>query len=1537
MRMTKILKISGNIILSVIEILLIFIIAIAFLIRTSWFQTYLAQKATVYLSEYLDTKVDIGKVDLSFIDRVYFDNLYLEDQKQDTLAFIEEFYVNYDLRGALRLKFHLNEVKLTRASFHLKKHEGESKTNLQFIVDAFKTDKEKDPVNFLITSDNVHLVDCNFSFVDENKERIPYGVDFADLHLNNVNLQADHVSITKDTYSANLKTVSFSGSSGFDLNDFKAQALFSNQGLVTSNVTIETPHSSIKLPKFNLIASEIKDFSKFVDVIQMESHLDSSYVSLKDVSYFAPQLKGMDDIVFVKGKTLKSVNDLALNDIYLKYGNGTVVKGDFSLPDFRNLSRSNISQRLDYFSINVNDIERLRLPESSSYDYIKWPKTLENLTFIEGYNFVARGSSTNINMSFSRVNTNIGGIKFVDNFQIVSDTSFSVIQFIPLNHEENQISLEDLDMGKLLKMNDIGVVNGNLSLESAQYDQTGFKVNRASGRLNKTKILDYTYDYITLDNVNYHMRKGAYGSDHLTNGNVYVRDENLDLSFKGIANIGRELEIVGDIDLECAVLSNVFPSLENQGELSTLVFVEMRGKDFNDFRGRMVIDSLFYEESGKVFETNDFNGYIVKSPEKDSIAIASSFIDANVFGQINYSEVTSQLTYQLNEVFPGLNLPDKRSKTKASPTYFDYDILCKNLNPLFDIFYPKMQIAYNTHIAGNYNEERKRATLNLASNFIDYDVVRFNNINTMTEISNGELLALLDVNAFELRDSVFFKDIHFTGLAYGGELDGQIMFDNTDNLPSNIEVLVNLQDPNIIFAHMLPSFITIGKDSWNSEEVAYMSYSNKCFYLEDFKIGHENQYIKARGYLSDNEADKMYIDLMDVRLEEIQKFFDSPSDFYGLANVTGYLTSPMNGIQFNGDAIVSDLKINDREVGDVSFGANYYANAQKIDLYGNIFSLNEQTFFFDGQYYLDREDNLDINMIFNSTDIAVANEFLDPKVIKDLQGKLDGIIHLTGSLNEPIIKGKLDFHEGMVNLALLGANFYFEGEIESEEDGVFINQMPIKDEEGNVGSISGSLYHNHLKDMYFELVFNLEEHPTKRMPTDMSRALPVDRFLVMNTDYEIGSAYYGKAFITGMANISGYADNLSINVNAETKRGTRFVIPMYGPTTIEEEGYITFKKSGSEEEDLEKKVDLSGVDLNLNISVTDDAEVKIILDDKVDDELTARGEGDIVMSVNQFNELAMEGTYTVASGGYNFVLGPYKQYFTIKPGGTIQWTGNPYDAFLDLSAYYKTSANLAIAMPDILDSKSSSNQEIYSYINLTGQLMDPNITFDIEAPKASESGNAVISRIRNDKDELNKQFFSLLVSKSFMPITGGGIGTSSGAFLDLASTQINSILNRMTDGYEMNVNLDNDDISGQFSGEVGISKSFLDDRLLVSGSVGVGTKKNELGGEAGTNESQFLGDVTIEYLLNKKGTFRLSVFNESNNNYLIQDEGRGQFTQGVGISYKESFYTTKDFKLFQFFANLFRKKENWIRVQDEHDNRIPIPEEYLKKEGVIED
>ncbi|MBU2019779.1 MAG: hypothetical protein KJ941_09045, partial [Bacteroidetes bacterium] len=79
---------------------------------------------------------------------------------------------------------------------------------------------------------------------------------------------------------------------------------------------------------------------------------------------------------------------------------------------------------------------------------------------------------------------------------------------------------------------------------------------------------------------------------------------------------------------------------------------------------------------------------------------------------------------------------------------------------------------------------------------------------------------------------------------------------------------------------------------------------------------------------------------------------------------------------------------------------------------------------------------------------------------------------------------------------------------------------------------------------------------------------------------------------------------------------------------------------------------------------------------------------------------------------------------------------------------------------------------------------------------------------------------------------------------------------------------------------------------------------------ANTSQSYLIGDVNLEYLLNEAGTFRVNIFNESNQNRIIQDNSTGMFKQGIGLQYQEDFNNFHNFKAVQYFLDFFRLKGN---------------------------
>ncbi|MFM8241877.1 MAG: translocation/assembly module TamB domain-containing protein [Crocinitomicaceae bacterium] len=380
---------------------------------------------------------------------------------------------------------------------------------------------------------------------------------------------------------------------------------------------------------------------------------------------------------------------------------------------------------------------------------------------------------------------------------------------------------------------------------------------------------------------------------------------------------------------------------------------------------------------------------------------------------------------------------------------------------------------------------------------------------------------------------------------------------------------------------------------------------------------------------------------------------------------------------------------------------------------------------------------------------------------------------------------------------------------------------------------------------------------------------------------------------------------------------------------------MSFVKKGVVQENKEDLDVYSGVNVEMNFIVNNDAEMKLIFDNNTGDQIEARGFGELNMKIDPFYNVSLNGKYEISEGSkYNFAMGSFKQPFDIVPGSNLKWNGDLLDAELNIgTSITMKRVSLLELSPEITD-KTLGSQDVICYLNLNDKLLQPAISFNIEAPKASETGKALVRKVTEDKDELNKQFFSLLLVKKFQPLKGSPTAGGSAA-IDMLETQMNEILGKMSDKYKLNVDYGKDETLNETSIGFGMKTQFFDEKLIVSGTFGVG------GLSSSTGSGIPIGDVNIEYLINERGTFRVNAFNESSNNATNANSANntsGLYTQGIGISYHEDFHNWKDFMLFQYTLDLFRKENKyWKKNESKPNKKVPVNPEKGKPKELIQE
>ena len=1507
--MVKLQKIANNSLGIFFECLLICIIIFAFLIRTSTFQTFLAGKAVNYLSAELNTKIEIKGVEIILFDKLSLNGVLILDMKKDTLLSAETILLTLDDYDLAKNKFDIGKIELSKGSIYLNRNKKNGSYNYAFLEDYFSGDTKKTKTKKLtLSAKNISLSDFSFRFDDFRVRPQKYGIDFAHLYLKNIGVNVQNLALQGETIKLQIQDLKCKEKSGFNLEKLSTDISIESQGIFLKKFHLISNETNLSASKLNLLYRNLSAFSSFSDSVIFDVEINPSTLSMKDVSYFARDLEGMDSKIRISASIKNPISSLAINNLDLRFGNKSFIKGKIVLPNFSIGDQGVLNARIDKSFVRLKDIESVALPKSM--EPFKIDASISQLEFFKVTNANIAGKVNRFNFGLDELETALGSISLKSNYLI--ENNELAFKFTPQNSDGYSIDIRDFNLGSLIDNSDLGNISGLIQIEGSIANNGELRLPIIRGLFSKFQFNDYSYSNIEIIEASL--------IDDILFSNLSIKDPNIDLSYNGEISIGSTQKYIAEIHLKKMNLGALNISKDNNIFLSTDISCSISGPSLELMSGKINLSNFSYEENQKEVNVPYFNSNFSRNSLGDYIEISSSLVDAKIKGKIKYESVLNDILNELSVLLPSLTLVSEENKERINESDFSFEIETKQLDDLLSIFLPELKVNSSTFLKGNFNSKKGSLSANFRSESILFNDYIFQGININQSISNREIQGDFLVNSLSISDSLKFNKVHFVNSGSKGMLNSTLTWDPESSGFSEISWRTSFLDNTHINFLLKPSFFSINGLRWQLEKESDISLTSDDLHITNFRLSRNDQLIKVNGCLSKNDFDKLKMDVQRLDLEELSSVLSLPSKLKGNFSGWGMISNPYSNFKYLGDASFKDFFLDGQEVGDILIQTDWSDLRKSILTSGILEYRNQPTLDFGGAYFINT-NQLDLILKFNDTDIQFANSFLDPSVARELNGKIKGVLIVKGTPDKPKLSGKLAVNQGSILVEMLGVKYLFNGKIDIIEDAFLINNLPLKDEDGNIASMVGTIYHKDFSGFNFDLNLNFEDDLFKRDILNPMKVLPLEQFMVLNTRYKDGDVYFGKAYAKGSANISGTSNKLDILVDLETKKGTLINFPMYGVSDIEEsEDFIQFVQKGINNAFVEEKVNFSGVNLDLKFKVTPESYLKLIFDEFSGDEITAKGFGEINMKLDQLDHLTMNGTYNIVKGSkYNFVMMGISQPFNINEGSSISWNGDVLDANLDI----KTSIDLKkISIlelsPETAD-KSLINQDVFCYLNLSDKLLKPTITFDIAAPKAPETGKALIRRVTNEQDELNRQFFSLLLVRKFQPLKGTVTANGSSA-IDLVESQINAALGKLSDSYKLNVDYGADKVAGDNSVELGVKTGLLNDRLIVSGSFGV---ENKTDGESGTNESStqssLIGDVNIEYLINEKGTFRVNVFNQSNANSV--NENSGPFTQGAGISYHEEFNSWEDFQLFQAILDIFRLKKD-KKVKMDNKKRI---------------
>lgn len=1463
-------------------------------VRFNGVQTSLARYATKRLSEDLNTTIHIGKVSITPIKSIELLDFYVLDKENDTVIQTKSLSILAKNINLKKNKIDISSVKLDEANIQLIKRPGGSGFSFQFILDYFDNGEKStnNTPEYLIGINSIELTNSRFRFKDYRTSAEYYGMDFADLEAKPINLTFSNFRNKGSNIKVNIEHLSSVEKSNFDLRNLTGQVEIDSNFVHIDNLKIKTANSLVATKYFRF---EFEDPSYFEDDFENKVTMKTTFIetelNLSDLAYFTSFFEGIDRIVNLSGEFDGTVADFKTKNLRLKIDNQTTFIGDLAMKGLPYTENTTFQARIENLSTTEQNINNIDIPPFDQRKKLVLPSEIEGIGNVN----ITGTMSGKFDDFYSKlaIETSQGKLSLDARYWNLNQTDFL----------KGTIATNQLNLGTFTKNSDLAEVDASLETELSWNSLTGLNL-KAKGQLPQLAFKGHTYTNIELD--------GEF-TEKSFDGKASIQDEFGLADFVGKINFESKIP---EFDFSSKVVKMNLSKLNiikdsNQHIVSGDISIKGKGSTIDNSTGIAKISNLVYQQNQSIYKNEEVKIISSVNGETKDVNLVSDIANASIKGDFLLTNLAEIADIVGQQVVPALYT--SRDTIDIGSQYFDFEVLVKDFTPIKKLFTPQINIAQNTKVSGNYNSTDNDFFVSIRSDSISYLSNTFYSIDGKLDKPSDILDLNLDVENFRAGNDFSLDNLKLTSLIKEDHIMPTIQWKSADG-----QSYGKIQGDGYWYSEdyfdmlILPSYFHFKDRDWKIKEDASLIVDSSSFNFNGLSITNNlGEGVSVVGNISESPEDVLKIYLDNFNVKYLNPFIGtSTTEYKGNINGSACISNVYRDIEIISDFYIDSLQVNQELIGDLVFNTDWIKETRGMNIKGELLRNELNTFDFLGYFYPFREKNsLDFSCILQNTNLAFLNPYLEDQGISNINGTAKGKISVKGEPKAPLLMGEISLMRTGFNVNYLNTHYDFSGLMIIENTDIYTdNIIEIRDEENNLAYFNGAIIHDNFKDFNFNVFIEIPTSVYKKGNQSELQSFDgakkaSNKFIGLNTNLDLNDDFYGKVYATGNINVEGYQEEIDITVNAKTEKGTSFTLPLYGSSDVTMADFVIFNNKDSVV-DEEEIVNLEGINLDINVEVTPDANLQLIFDEVYGDIIAGTGYGNLSMTVDKQDQFNMSGKYTIEKGDYLFTLGLERfenlinKKFDIANGSTINWFGDPYNAEIDISAIYKLKASMYDIMPQLTNdiNKYKARSDIEVVMKLTENLMTPTIDFFIELPRADETERGVIANLMQTKQELNKQVFALLLLNRFLPPqntnnqngieTSGAVGATAS---ELLSNQLSTWISKLSNNLDVGFNYrPGDDITSDEIA-VALSTELLNERLVISSNFGVAQ-----GNEINQNENALIGDVNVEYKLNEDGTFRVRVFTRTND-YDITNANQAQTTSGVGVYYKKEFNTWKEF------------------------------------------
>ncbi|GAA0880032.1 translocation/assembly module TamB domain-containing protein [Algoriphagus jejuensis] len=1458
----------------------------------------MVDKVTAYLNQNSIFTTEIGKIKLSWWDALELQNVSIRDHRDSLMIGADLLYADFALLSLIPPGDPtIDEVRLERAKVRLLTHAGDSVLNINLWVKELNAlfgtkDPSTTAAKFYISS--VELRQTEFSLVNFNIEPIIESFDFNRMTFKEIRGSASDFRLENSELGIDIKALSgIESNSGLKIQELKTKITFAPKYLELDKLNLRTERSHIK----DFIRMDVtgpEGFREFTTQVRLRARMEETKINLQDLRLFAPTLPEFEDEIYLSGEVFGPVSDMKSDEFLIRLGEKTALFGSFELDGLPDIEKTYINLSLKNSVVSARDLAPYLTPavekQINKFNLVRMDADFTGLLS----RFITNG----------KFKTSIGNIEGRVNFDLVDDTP-SIVSRLKVDNLDLGILAENRELLQKISLNGRVNLKGN-SIEDAIID--------LDATISKFGVKGYAYSNISTD--------ATYGLN-LFRGNLAIEDPNLKAQASGYLNLEKSVDSVRMVVQVDSVFLDSLNLVQVPTFISGKLDIDTKGINLDDIQGiaRFTDIKVGYED--RFLDIGDFFFQSLFAGGTRTLSVNSDYLVAAASGQFDLEQMlkdldmlgSQYLAILLNETQPIADLA-----TNFSDTYsLDLNVRLQNVNPLIQLLKPDISISKNTILEGAFYQTPENTVFNFFTS-IDTLTYRGNSaygtnidFNTSKIINSGDILASFYIYSKEqqIGQSIGFTNLGFEAIWDQSNLDLQLSLDQDSSFSQariDAEATFSASGTQI---HFKPSVLRVLKKDWDFEPENQILISQGDITFTKLSILHEQQLLGLEGTISQNPDEILDLFFRDVGIDFLNTI--TAHEFLGRANGSFRLTDLRGQPAIEGQLTIDGTEINQFPIGNISGSANLQDNDLILNLENEI----------NGQKKIDIEgtielayQNIDLEARMTEANLVIFEPFLS-KYITNLDGTISGNLQVRGTVNVPEVLGSGRIEGGKVHINYLNTNYQVDGSILFQPTQVSFRDLMFQDINGNRATFTGGLNHTGFQNIFLDINSNLSN------------------FQVLNTTSKDNETFYGTAFASGTLAIKGSTTNLDINARATTQPNTRIYIPLTSSNTQYQEDFIQIiniqdtVRIKQLAEDI-NRLDIQNVRMNFILDVTPDAFAQIIIDPKTEESLEARGRGVLTMNIDTQGNFNLAGNYEITQGQYNFSLyNVVKREFAIDPGGRITWFGDPYQGVMNLKAVYEEN----ISLQPLLNSSSAADNSqmrrrypLKVLMDLQGELLSPDIKFSFDFSEFPSSGDvqttisAFQSRVAADEQEMNRQVFSVIMTRNFSPEGQfSGVSTISSSLGNLLSSQLNSFLGQMDKNLEVNIDLASLDENTLENFQLSVAYTFLDGRLRVSRDGGFTDNQGN------TSAASIIGDWQAEYMLTEDGVYRLRIFNRNNyNTFTSLSLTQNVLTYGASVSQNVSFNSFSE-----LFQKITRKKNRELQVTDTDDF---LRQEYQRNE-----